>query len=146
VKNDAKDAESIARLAKFQEVKYSLVPEPQILALRMMAREYYALSDMLTKMKNRLCTDLYLLFPGYINVFGNPFGKTSLEILRRYPSPRDVLAADTNELASLVSKTSRKTILWVQIKMDTLLEISKLAKSMPMCVWQWSFKQNGQVF
>jgi len=132
VKNDAKDAESIARLAKFQEVKYSLVPEPQILALRMMAREYYALSDMLTEMKNRLCTDLYLLFPGYINVFGNPFGKASLEILRRYPSPRDVLAADTNELTSLVSKISRKTIPWAQIKVNTLLEISKLTESMPM--------------
>mgnify|MGYP003586878939 FL=1 len=132
VKNDAKDAESIARLAKFQEVKFSLVPEPQILALRMMAREYYALSDMLTEMKNRLCTDLYLLFPGYINVFGNPFGKASLEILKRYPSPRDVLAADRNELANLISKISRKTTAWAQVKVDTLLEISKLAESMPM--------------
>jgi transposase len=75
VKNDAKDAEAIARLAKYQDVKFSLVPEPQILALRMMAREYYALSDMLTELKNRLSTDLYLLFPGYLKVFANLSGR-----------------------------------------------------------------------
>lgn len=38
VKNDAKDVESIARLAKYQDVKLSLVPEPQILTLRMITR------------------------------------------------------------------------------------------------------------
>ncbi|WP_068558129.1 IS110 family RNA-guided transposase, partial [Thermotalea metallivorans] len=132
VKNDAKDAESIARLAKFQDVKYSLVPEPQILALRMMAREYYALSDMLTEMKNRLCTDLYLLFPGYIDVFGDPFGKASLALLRLCPSPKHVLAADPFELAQMISNVSRKNILWAQKKVHTLLEISKAALSMPM--------------
>lgn len=132
VKNDSKDAESIARLAKFQEVKYSLVPEPQILALRMIAREYYALSDMLTEMKNRLCTDLYLLFPGYLDVFGNPFGKASLKILKKYSSPKHVLDADPLELAQMISKASRKNILWAQKKVDKLLEISKMALSMPM--------------
>ncbi|MBM7615606.1 transposase [Alkaliphilus hydrothermalis] len=132
MKNDAKDAESIARLAKFQEVKYSLVPEPQVLALRMMTREYYALSDMLTEMKNRLCTDLYLLFPRYLDVFSNPFGKASLELLQSYPSPRHVLDADPLELAQIISKTSRKNILWAQKKVHTLLEISKMALSMPM--------------
>ena len=132
VKNDAKDAESIARLAKFQEVKYSLVPEPQILALRMMAREYYALSDMLTEMKNRLCTDLYLLFPGCLDVFSDPFGKTSLELLNQYPSPKHILDADPHKLAQMISKTSRKNILWAQKKVSTLLEIAKIALSMPM--------------
>jgi transposase len=78
VKNDSKDAEAIARLAKYQDIKFSLVPKPQILAPRMMAREYYSLSDMLTEMKNRLSTDLYRLFPDYPKVFSHPFGKTSL--------------------------------------------------------------------
>ena len=132
MKNDAKDAESIARLAKFQEVKYSLIPEPQILALRMMSREYYAMSDMLTEMKNRLCTDLYLLFPGYINVFGNPFGKASLELLKRYPSPRSLSEADSNELAMMISKISRKTVSWAMKKVETLLEITAHALAMPM--------------
>ena len=132
VKNDAKDAESIARLAKFQEVKHSLVPEPQILALRMMSREYYQVSDMLTEMKNRLCTDLYLLFPGYLDVFGNPFGKASLEILKTYPSPRALSEVDSSELALMISKISRKTVSWANKKVNALLEITTQALSMPM--------------
>lgn len=132
VKTDAKDAESIARLAKFQEVKYSLVPEPQILALRMMTREYYAMSDMLTELKNRLCTDLYLLFPGYIDIFANPFGKASLEVLKRYPSPRALSEVDPHELAVMISKISRKAVPWAIKKVETLLEVTNHALSMPM--------------
>lgn len=131
VKNDAKDAQSIARLAKYQDVKLSLVPEPQILALRMMAREYFALSDMLTEMKNRLCTDLYLLFPGYFGVFGNPFGKASLALLRDFPSPQHVLSADRDALTQMISKLSRKTSEWAGKKVDKLFEIATLSKSMP---------------
>jgi transposase len=132
VKTDAKDAESIARLAKFQEVKYSLVPEPQILALRMMTREYYAMSDMLTELKNRLCTDLYLLFPGYIDIFANPFGKASLEVLKRYPSPRALSEADPHELTVMISKFSRKAVPWALKKVETLFEVTNHAMSMPM--------------
>lgn len=131
VKNDAKDAEAIARLAKYQDVKLSLVPEPQILALRMMVREYFALSDMLTEMKNRLCTDLYLLFPGYLDVFGNPFGKASLALLRDFPSPQHVLSADREALTQMISKLSRKTAKWASKKVDKLFEIATLSKSMP---------------
>lgn len=131
VKNDAKDAEAIARLAKYQDVKFSLVPEPQILALRMMAREYYALSDMLTELKNRLSTDLYLLFPGYLKVFANPFGKTSIALLRDYPSPKHILGADRAALTELISRNSRKGLVWAGKKVDKLLELATLAESMP---------------
>ncbi len=107
------------------------MPEPQILALRMMAREYFALSDMLTEMKNRLCTDLYLLFPGYLDVFGNPFGKASLALLRDFPSPQHVLSAERETLTQMISKLSRKTFEWAGKKVDKLFEIATLSKSMP---------------
>ncbi|AGA68050.1 transposase [Desulfitobacterium dichloroeliminans LMG P-21439] len=131
VKNDQKDAEAIARLAKYQDVKFSLVPEPQILALRMMTREYYALSDTLTEMKNRLCTDLYLLFPGFLDVFSNIFGKTALTVLKKFPSPRAIQAADTESLTSLISKISRKGTAWAEKKVNLLKDCAQLASSMP---------------
>jgi len=131
VKNDNKDAEAIAGLAKYQDVKFSLVPEPQIIALRMMTREYYALSDMLTEMKNRLCTDLYLLFPGFLDIFSNAFGKTALAVLRAYPSPKSIRNADVQVLTDLISKHSRKSTEWASKKVSALLEITKLASSMP---------------
>lgn len=131
VKNDQKDAEAIAKLAKYQDVKFSLIPEPQILALRMMAREYYALSDTLTEMKNRLCTDLYLLFPGFLGVFSGTFGKTALAVLKSFPSPRAIQAADTEALTSLISKTSRKGTAWAAKKVNQLKDCAQLASSMP---------------
>lgn len=132
VKNDAKDAEAIARLAKFQDVKYSLVPEPQILSLRMLLREYYAISDMLTELKNRLCTDLYLLFPGYLDVFSNPFGKASLKILRDYQTPQAILSENPDTLAQMIAKTSRKGLIWGQKKVAKLVAMAQLCLSMPM--------------
>lgn len=131
VKNDQKDAEVIARLAKYQDVKFSLVPEPQILALRMMTREYYALSDTLTEMKNRLSTDLYLLFPGFLDVFSGTFGKTALAVLKDFPSPRAIQAADTEALTFLISKTSRKSSTWATKKVNQLKDCAQLASSMP---------------
>lgn len=131
VKNDNKDAEAIARLAKYQDVKFSMMPEPQILALRMMVREYYSRSDMLTEMKNRLCTDLYLLFPGFLDVFSNPFGKTALAVLSAYPSPKDVLSADPQQLLELISKQSRKGEQWSAKKALQLLETAQLSLTMP---------------
>jgi len=131
VKNDNKDSEAIARLAKYQDVKVSTMPEPQILVLRMMTREYYAVSDMLTVMKNRLCTDLYLLFPGFLNVFSGPFGKTALAVLKNYPSPRAIRDADTDVLTLLISKTSRKSSEGASNKVALLCDCARLASSMP---------------
>jgi len=131
VKNDNKDSEAIARLAKYQDVKVSIVPEPQILALRMMTREYYTLSDMLTEMKNRLCTDLYLLFPGFLNLFSGTLGKTALAVLKNYPSPGAVQEANTEALTLLISKTSRKSSEWASKKVLLLRDCSQLASSMP---------------
>ena len=131
MKNDNKDSEAIARLAKYQDVKVSMMPEPQILVLRMMTREYYAVSDMLTVMKNRLCTDLYLLFPGFLNVFSGPFGKTALAVLKSYPSPRAIRDADTDVLTLLISKASRKSSEWASNKVALLRDCAQLASSMP---------------
>ena len=131
VKNDNKDSEAIARLAKYQDVKVSMMPEPQILVLRMMTREYYAVSDMLTMMKNRLCTDLYLLFPGFLNVFSGPFGKTALAVLKSYPSPRAIRDADNDILTLLIAKTSRKGSEWASNKVALLRDCAQLASSMP---------------
>jgi transposase len=131
VKIDNKVSEAIARLAKYQDIKGSMMPEPQILALHMMTREYYAVSDMLTEMKNRLCPDLYLLFPGFLNVFSGPFGKTALAILRSYPSPGAIRDADTDALTLLISNTSRKGLAWASNKVAMLRDCAQLTSSMP---------------
>ncbi len=132
VKNDSKDAEKIAKLAKYQNVKFSIIPEPQVLALRMMVREYYSLSDTITEMKNRLSTDLYLLFPGYRKVFSEPYGKASLALLKDFSTPMDILSAERSILIELIAKHGRKGASWASKKVDGLLEYASNAASMPM--------------
>jgi len=82
VKNDKKDAEAIAHLAKYKDVKVSLVPDPQVLSLRMFVREYFALADNLTDCKLRFANELRLLFPGFKDAFANPFSAAALTVLK----------------------------------------------------------------
>jgi len=60
----------------------SLVPDPQVLSLRMFVREYFALADNLTDCKLRFANELRLLFPGFKDAFANPFSAAALTVLK----------------------------------------------------------------
>mgnify|MGYP003586499270 CR=1 FL=1 len=130
VKNDKKDAVAIAELAKTKDVKVSLVPDIPILSLRMLTREYFALADNLTDCKLRLSNDLYLLFPGFREVFKNPFSAGALTILKEYPSLQSLQTADLPKLASTVSKVARRSYGWAESKLRKLFEYAVMAESM----------------
>lgn len=129
VKNDKKDAEAIARLVKREDVKVSLVPEPQILSLRMLVREYFALADNLTDCKLRLSNDLRLLFPGFKDAFPNPFSAAALAILKLYPSVQSLKSADLDALAGVVAHAARRSLAWAKKKILKLFDYSLIAES-----------------
>lgn len=127
VKNDKKDAVAIAQLAKYQDVKLSLVPEPQILSLRMLVREYFALADNLTDCKLRFMNDLRLLFPGFTVVFKQPFSAAALAILKDYPSPKSLLSADLEKLTGIVATAARRGSAWAKQKLSQLFDYAQIA-------------------
>jgi len=129
VKNDKKDAVAIAQLAKTKDVKVSLVPEPPILSLRMLSREYFALADNLTDCKLRFMNDLHLLFPGFKEVFKNPFSAAALAILREYPSFKSLQTADLEKLTGIVAKTARRSFTWAKEKLEKLFDYAIIAES-----------------
>jgi len=129
VKNDKKDALAIARLVKYQDIKVSLVPEPQILSLRMLVREYFALADNLTDCKLRFINDLRLVFPGFIEVFSSPFSAAALALLKEHPSPTSLQNADPQTLTELIAKAARRSFSWAKGKMINLLEYAQMAQS-----------------
>jgi hypothetical protein len=96
-------------LAKYKDTKVSLVPEPQILSLRMLVREYFALADNLTDCKLRFSNDLKLLFPGFTDAFKNPFSAGALTVLKDYPSLQALQSADIEALSEIVAKTARRS-------------------------------------
>ncbi len=129
VKNDKKDAIAIARLAKYQDIKVSLVPEPQILSLRMLVREYFALADNLTDCKLRFMNDLRLVFPGFIEAFSSPFSAAALALLKKYPSPTSLQNANQQSLTELIAKVARRSFSWANEKVMKLCEYAQMAQS-----------------
>jgi len=90
VKNDKKDALAIAMLAKYKNIKVSLVPEPQILSLRMLVREYFSLADNLTDCKLRFMNDLR---PRVYRCVSGAFFRGALAFLKDYPSLKSLQTA-----------------------------------------------------
>ena len=129
VKNDKKDAEAIAFLAKYKDVKVSLVPAPQILSLRMFVREYFAFADNLTDCKLRFSNDLRLLFPGFKEAFSNPFSAAALAVLKAHPSVQSLQAADRDALAGTIAQVAKRDVTWAAKKLSKLLECSSIADS-----------------
>ncbi|MHC1682013.1 MAG: IS110 family transposase [Clostridiaceae bacterium] len=108
VKNDKKDALTIATIGKFQNVKCSSNFDVEIYTLKSLCRDYYKLTDSKSLYKKKLSTDLRVIFPSYNSVFSNITCKTSIAILKEFSSPEAILNADKDKLIKLISNHSRK--------------------------------------
>ena len=109
VKNDKKDALTIAKIGKFQNVKYSSNFDIGIYTLKSLCRDYYKFTDTKSTFKKKLSTDLRVIFPSYSSVFSDITGKTSVAILKYYSSPEAILTADKTELIKIISINSRRS-------------------------------------
>jgi len=111
VKNDKKDALSIAKIGKFQNIKLSQGVNLDIFLLRSLVREYYKLTDTCSTFKKKLSADLRVIFPGYSTVFSNVTSLSSITLLSRYSSPKAVLDAPKDEIIDILISKSRKGLL-----------------------------------
>ncbi|KYH30446.1 transposase IS116/IS110/IS902 family protein [Clostridium tepidiprofundi DSM 19306] len=127
VKNDKRDAISIATIGKFQSVKCSSAFDVEIYTLKSLCRDYYKLTDTKSTYKKKLSTDLRVIFPGYNSVFSNITCKTSLAILKQYNSPQGILDADRKTLIEIISSNSRKGLLYSEKLYEKLISIAQEA-------------------
>lgn len=122
VKNDKLDSLSIARLAKFQNIKMSDVFDISTFAIKTLCRDYYNLTDSRSGFKKKLSSDLRTFFPGYHNVFSDTTGNTSLALLTTYPSPKAILQAPAEDILTLLKQHSRKGKNWCSNTYDKLIK------------------------
>lgn len=127
VKNDKKDALSIAYIGKFQNIKYSTNIDLDYYLLKSLVREYYKLKDDCSQYKKRLSADLRVVFPNYNKIFRDSNSKTSLSILNKYPSPDLILAAPKDEIINILKENSRKNIEWCENIYLKLITVAKEA-------------------
>lgn len=122
VKNDKKDALSIAKIGKFQNIKLSQCVSLDIFLLKSLVREYYKLTDNASIYKKKLSVDLRIIFPNYNTIFSNPTCNSSLSILNAYPTPESVLNAPKSEILELL--ISKKGATWAENKYEKLISVA----------------------
>lgn len=127
VKNDKKDALSIAKIGKFQNIKLSQGISLDIFLLRSLIREYYKLTDTCSTFKKKLSADLRVIFPGYNTVFSNTTSFSSIAILSKYPSPKAVLDAPKDAILDILITKSKKGVLWAEKVYSNLYNIASEA-------------------
>jgi Transposase and inactivated derivatives len=130
VKNDKKDAIAIAKLVKYQDVKFSTNAEPALFTLRSLCRQYYSFVDSRIAYKIKLSNELHISFPGYHTVFADITGNTSMAILNSYPSPKSILDAPKETLISLIQESSKKGVAWATAKYSKLIDAATNALSL----------------
>lgn len=105
-KTDARDSLIIADLVRFGRCKASNVPQDKLLALRELCRSRAYLIDVAADLKRKLIALLDRIFPEYESLFDPIFGKASIAVLRRYPTPQKVKNANLEKLTEILWESS----------------------------------------
>ena len=128
VKNDKKDALSIATIGKFQNIKLSQQLSLNIFLLKNLVREYYKLTDTSSTFKKKLSADLRVIFPGYNTIFSDSASKSSIELLSQYPTPQSILEAPKENIIKIFLNNSKKGIVWSENIYSKLINVANEAK------------------
>ncbi|MDS0528587.1 IS110 family transposase [Clostridium sp. SHJSY1] len=145
VKNDKKDALSIAHIGKFQNIKYSTNIDFDYYLLKSLVREYYKLRDDCSQYKKRLSADLRVIFPNYNKVFRDTCSKTSLALLNKYPSPSLIKDAAKDKIIELLKNNARRSIDWCEKIYLKLISIAKDALAIGVGLKELSIKINVNI-
>ncbi|AEM74393.1 LOW QUALITY PROTEIN: hypothetical protein Calla_1811 [Caldicellulosiruptor acetigenus 6A] len=128
VKNDKNDALWIALTFRLTNSAIAQPSSETLDCLKNLCRQYYNLSDELTSYKYRLTSVVDQIMLNFKEVFPDICSKTSLAILENYPTPNDILSADSEKLISIIQQTSKKSYQWAKEKYELLIAKAKQFK------------------
>ena len=145
VKNDKKDALSIAKIGKFQDIKLSQSVSLDIFLLRSLIREYYKLTDNCSDFKKKLSADLRVTFPNYHTIFSDTTSNSSIAILSEYPTPQSILEAPKETIIDILLAKSRKGLDWSEKIYSKLIDAAKDATIIGLPLSRLSFKITSSI-
>jgi len=108
-KSDPKDAQVIAHLIRDGRYFDTYLPEDEYAELRQLNSERQRLMKQINRANNVLIALLDEFFPEYSTVWSKVTCPTSLELLKRYAFPSDIMAATREMLLSDIKKASGGT-------------------------------------
>lgn len=91
-KTDSTDALQIAELMRFKTFEPSALGDETIQAMQQLSRYRSYLVEERTSLKNKLAALIDLVFPEYSSLFSDMFCATSLEVLKGFGTPKELLA------------------------------------------------------
>jgi len=106
-KNDSKDSFLIAQVTRFNGYSKTNLPDEVMISLKELSRFRTFLVDDISDYKRKATVVLDKIFPEYTQIFSDTFGKTSKEILTKYPLPKDILNEDLESLTKVLSTSSK---------------------------------------
>ena len=106
-KNDSKDSFLIAQVTRFNGYSKTTLPDEVMISLKELTRFRTFLVDDISDYKRKATVVLDKIFPEYTQIFSDTCGKTSKEILTKYPLPKDILNEDLESLAKVLSTSSK---------------------------------------
>ena len=108
-KSDPKDALVIAHLIRNGNYFDTYLPEAEYAELRMLNTERQRLMKQINRANNTLIAMLDEFFPEYATVWGNVTCPTSLELLKTYAFPTDIMTSTQGKLLADIKKASNGT-------------------------------------
>lgn len=106
-KTDKVDARFIAHHLAKSEQKPDAIALYHTSELKSLCRRRFLLVKQRSQEKNRINALITRLFPEYKDFFSDLFISTSVAILTKWPTAKDIASANLRALSSLMSKTSR---------------------------------------
>ena len=105
-KTDAKDSFVIAELIRFGRYAESNVAQDKLLALKELCRNRFYLVDMASDLKRKITALIDRVFPEYETQFDSIFCKSSVAVLKKYPTPQKISNAHLSKLTEILWNSS----------------------------------------
>ena len=105
-KTDSKDSFLIVELIRFGRYAQSNVAQDKLLALKELCRNRYYLVDMASDLKRKAIALIDRIFPEYETQFESIFCKSSIAVLKKYPTPKKLSHANLSKLTDILWNSS----------------------------------------
>lgn len=105
-KTDSKDSFLIAELIRFGRYAQSNVAQDKLQALKELCRNRYYLVDMASDLKRKAISLIDRIFPEYETQFDSIFCKSSIAVLKKYPTPKKLSNANLSKLTEILWNSS----------------------------------------
>lgn len=124
-KTDKRDCKNIAKVYFANDFRQAVPEDETYYTLRQLSREYENPLNHLRKAKVSFNEALEIVYPGYEKVFPELYTESSLEILKKYPHPKQLGRKSMHSLSIFLMKHNEHRELWCDKKAEELLRYTQ---------------------